>query len=236
MCSDLYNNHPNKQHWGPVLSKEEGGRVKFTQNTSIQQLLQLLIQPLPSVYTWGQLNHDVVVSFPHSPWVRALREETFKFLSYKLLGVLGWWARKGYGENRISNCFTSSNKWEHTGFGTSHTRVHSNTADSRASGEQRKHSSSETLIRPKLQWKLHRLQSLFTPTQLPPLLTLPWGICIPLINKFLSGAYYQKCFGSCWAIGCARPWEAQNNRGSSPSLTFAQLGRFCLLSSSSQGI
>lgn len=111
MCSDLYNNHPNKQHWGPVLSKEEGGRVKFTRNTSIQQLLQLLIQPLPSVYTWGQLNHDVVVSFPHSPWVRALREETFKFLSYKLLGVLGWWARKGYGENRISNCFTSSSKW-----------------------------------------------------------------------------------------------------------------------------
>lgn len=135
----------------------------------MQKFFQLLIQPLPSVYTWGQFNHDIIVSFPHSPWFRALRKETFKFLSDKLFGVLGWWARKGYGENRLSNCFTSSSKGERTGFGTSHTRVHSNTADSRGSGEQRKHSSSETLIRPKLRWKLHRLQSLFTPTHLPPL-------------------------------------------------------------------
>lgn len=122
MSSDLYNNHPNKQHWEPVLRKEEGGRVKFTQNTSMQRLLQLLIRPLPSVYTRGQLNHDIRVSFPHSPWVRALREETFKFLSYELFGVLGRWARKVMGKTEyLTASPPAANGNAQASFRTSHT-------------------------------------------------------------------------------------------------------------------
>lgn len=115
MCSYLYNNHPNKQHWRPVLSKE-GKKSEVYTEYQHANFPPVVNSALPSAYTRGQLNHDIIVSFPHSLWVRALREETFKFLSYELFDVLGWWARKGYGENRIFDCFTSSSKRERTGF------------------------------------------------------------------------------------------------------------------------
>lgn len=76
---------------------------------------------------------------------------------------------------------------------------------------------SDLLIIPKIQLKLHRLQSIFIclscPISSTP--TLPQDIFILLVNKPLLGAYYCGFFCCYWVASVVqvlpRPWEAHNS-------------------------
>lgn len=120
-------------------------------------------------------------------------------------------------------------------------QVHSNMADSRGSREQRKHSSSETLITAKLWWKLHRLQSALTPTHFPPLqlylriYAFLWSTNLyqmPITRSALVAAELQVVQDP----GRHKTTEVTPYPWPLLCLSATQPGRFCLLSSSSQGI